>query len=150
MVTHSVHQVGFTQADATIKEEWVVTVLGVVCHLPGSGARQLVGFTFNEILEGKGAVQVTGVLERTFDLHGTLLGAHRCLLRTGSGHRVEAVTGRFFLGDFSHFLRRTLGRHGGRCRRRTDGCLSSLGLGSRSSQGSVWRGTGCRTAFAAY
>ncbi|MNK76436.1 hypothetical protein D3C87_960040 [compost metagenome] len=144
------HQVGFTQADAAIKEERVVTVLWVVCHLPGGSARQLVGFTFNEILKGKGAVQVTGVLERTFDLHGTLLGANRGLLRTGTGHWVEAVTGRFFLGDLSHFLRRTLGRRGGRCRRRTGGRLSSLGLGSRGSQGRIGRGTGCRTAFAAY
>ncbi|MNQ78315.1 hypothetical protein D3C85_932230 [compost metagenome] len=141
---------GFTQANATIKEERVVTVLGVICHLPGGGARQLVGFTFNEILEGKGAVQVTGVLERTFDLHGTLFGANRSLLRTGAGHRVEAVTGRFFLNDLRHFLRRTLGRRGGRCRRRTGWRLSSLGLGSRGSQGSIGRSTGCRTAFAAY
>ncbi|MNI82110.1 hypothetical protein D3C76_1517170 [compost metagenome] len=126
-------------------------MLGVVSHLPGGGACQLVGFTFDEILEGKGAVQVTGVLERTFDLHGTLLGTNRGLLRTGAGHRIEAVTGRFFLGDLGHFLRGALGRSRSRCwRRRTGGCLSSLGLGSGGCQGSIWRGTRCRTAFAAY
>ncbi|MNP08132.1 hypothetical protein D3C76_1001890 [compost metagenome] len=110
MVTHSMHQVGFTQTYATVKEERVVTMLGIVRHLPGRGPGQLVGLTLNEVLEGKGAVQVAGVLERTFHLNGTLLGAHRCLLRTGAGHWIEAVTRRLLLSHFCGFLRRSLGR----------------------------------------
>ena len=71
---------GFTQADATIKEERVVTVLGVVGDLPGSRAGQLVGFTFDKVLKGARAVQIAGVLERTLYLDGALFGTNRGLL----------------------------------------------------------------------
>src|SRR5471032_3293950 len=105
MVTHSVHQVSFTQANATIKEERVVTVLGVVGDLPGSRAGQLVGFTFDEVFKGERAVQVAGVLERAFYLDGALFSTNRSLLRAGAGHRVKAVAGRLFI--YRHvFLRR--------------------------------------------
>src|SRR5688500_404293 len=117
MVAHRVHQVGLTQADATIKKQRVVTVLGIVRHLPGRRTGELVGFTFNKILEGESAVEIAGVLERTFYLHGALLRANRGLLRSGASHRVEAVAGRLF-ADFSGLLRGTLGRSRGwrRCR----------------------------------
>ncbi len=91
MVTHSMHQVSLTQADAAIKEERVVTVLGVIRDLPGRSPGQLVGLTLDKVFEGERAVQVTGVLERAFDLHRALLGPNRSLLRAGAGHRVEAV-----------------------------------------------------------
>jgi len=151
MVTHSVHQVGFTQADAAIKEQRVVTMLGIVRHLPGCRAGELVGLALDEILEGEGAVQVTGVLERAFDLHGALFGANRGLLRGRTGHRVKAVAGRLFT-DFLGFLRRALGRgctwsRGWRAGRRGIG----LRLGHlRSGQRRIRRGTRCRAAFAAY
>ncbi|MNN14620.1 hypothetical protein D3C81_1276940 [compost metagenome] len=86
------HQVGFTQTHATIKEERVVTVLWVVRHLPGRSPGQLVGLALDEVFEGKGAVQIAGVLERAFYLHGTLFGANRSLLRAGASHWVETVS----------------------------------------------------------
>ncbi|MNP33557.1 hypothetical protein D3C76_1268020 [compost metagenome] len=143
------HQVGFTQAYTAIKEQRVVTVLGVVRHLPGCGPGQLVGLTLNKVLEGKGAVQVAGVLERAFNLDGTLLGANRSLLRTGAGHWVEAVTRRFLLADFSGLGRRTLVRW---CRR-WHSCRrgSSLNLGGRRcGQWRIRRSARSGTAFAAY
>ncbi len=150
MVTHSVHQVGFTQTNTAIKEERVVTVLGIVCHLPGRCAGQLVGLAFHEVFEGERAIQVTGVLERTFHLHSALLGTHRGLLRTRTGHRVETVT-RWLFTDVGNFLCRTLGRRSrrGRCRS-TDRCLRRLCLGRGSSQWRIRSGTRRRTAFAAY
>src|SRR5450830_1007244 len=97
MVTHSMHQVRLTQANATIKEERVVTMLGVIGHLPGCRPGQLVGFTFDEVFEGESTVQVTGVLERTFYLDGALFRADRSLLRAGTGHGIKAVAGRLFI-----------------------------------------------------
>ncbi|MNF81679.1 hypothetical protein D3C84_639630 [compost metagenome] len=153
MVTHRVHQVGLTQADATIKEQRVVPVLGVVRHLPGGRAGELVGFTFDEVFEGEGAVQVAGVLERTFDLHGALFGANRGLLRSGTGHRIETVARRF-IADFRAFLRRALGRRCGRLRRclrthRRGICLGLLG-NLRGCKRRIRCGTRSGTAFAAY
>ena len=49
------HQVSLTQTYAAITEERVVTVLGVVRHLPRRSASQLVGLALNEVFEGKGA-----------------------------------------------------------------------------------------------
>src|SRR5690606_17583895 len=71
MVAHSMHQVGLAQTHAAIKEQRVVAVLGIVRHLPGGSARQLVGFTFDKVLEGEGAIKITGVLEPAFALHVT-------------------------------------------------------------------------------
>jgi len=96
VVTHRMHQVSLTQTNAAIKEERVVTVLGVIRHLPRRSASQLVGFTLNEVFKGKGAVQVAGVLERTFNLNGALFGAHGSLLRAGASHWIEAGTRRLF------------------------------------------------------
>jgi hypothetical protein len=36
VVTHSMHQVSFTQTHAAIQEERVVTVFGIVRYLPGA------------------------------------------------------------------------------------------------------------------
>ncbi|MNN31249.1 hypothetical protein D3C81_1449310 [compost metagenome] len=95
MVTHSMHQVGFTQANTAIKEERVIAMLGVIGDLPGSSTRQLVRLTFDESVEGERAVQVTGVLERTFDLNGALLGAGTgSRHRRGLGHGIKAVARR--------------------------------------------------------
>src|SRR5450830_179833 len=113
MVTHRMHQVRLTQANATIKEQRVVTMLGVVRHLPGGRAGQLVGFTLDEVLKGKGTVEVAGVLERTFNLHGALFSANRCLLGTGTRHWIEAVAGWLFVGR-----RVFLSRRFRTCRRR--------------------------------
>ncbi|MNF84540.1 hypothetical protein D3C84_669090 [compost metagenome] len=141
------HQVGFTQTDAAIKEERVVTMLRVVRHLPGCGPGQLVGLAFDEVLKGKSAIQVAGVLERTLNLHRALFRTDRGLLRARTSHRVKAVTGRFFLGNLNDFRRGALRRSSGSGRWRIGRCL---GLGSGSSQGRVGRCTRCRTTFAAY
>ncbi|MNO77072.1 hypothetical protein D3C76_681690 [compost metagenome] len=86
VVTHSMHQVSLAEADATIEEQRVVTMLEVVRHLPGCGASQLVRFAFDEILEGEGAVEIAGVLERAFDLHVTLgANCRRSYRRQGRG-----------------------------------------------------------------
>src|SRR3546814_7472810 len=66
------HQVSLTQANTAVQKKRVVTMLGIVGNLPGSGSRQLVGLSIDEIFEGKGPVQVAGVLEPTLDVHGTL------------------------------------------------------------------------------
>src|SRR3546814_4837678 len=83
------HQVSLTQANTAVQKKRVVAMLGIVGNLPGSGSRQLVGFALDEIFEGKGPVQVAGVLESSLDLHGTLdtrlLGFTRV-----SRHRVGA------------------------------------------------------------
>ena len=74
------HQVGLAETDAAVQEQRVVAVLGVIGHLPGSGARQLVGLALDEVLEGEVTVQVAGVLEAALDLHAALgarqLGHH--------------------------------------------------------------------------
>ncbi|MNF91501.1 hypothetical protein D3C84_741040 [compost metagenome] len=80
VVTHSMHQVRFTQAYAPIKEERVIAMLRVIGYLPGRCAGELVRFTFDEVFERKRAIEVARVLERTFDLDSTLLGTHRCRL----------------------------------------------------------------------
>ncbi|MNP24294.1 hypothetical protein D3C76_1170460 [compost metagenome] len=150
MVTHSVHQVSLTQANATVKEQRVIAMLRVVCDLPGRSAGKLVGFTLNEILKGKGAVQVTGVLERTFNLYGTLLGTHRRRLRAGASHGIEAVTRGFFFPVCSngHSSRYRCRSHRGRRR------CSRHGLGLRRSHGrsqrSIRRGTRRRATTASY
>lgn len=72
-------------------------MLGVVGDLPGGCTSQLVGFTFDKILERERAVQVAGVLERAFNLNGALFGTDRGLLGAGTGHRVEAIARRFFI-----------------------------------------------------
>src|SRR5471032_3439311 len=142
------HQVGFTQAYAAIKEERVVAVLRIIRHLPGRSPGQLVGLTLDEVFEGERAIQVAGVLERTFNLHGALFGANRGLLRTGAGHRVEAVAGRLFT-DFGHLLGRTFGLSGGRgWGWRADRSLCGLSLGSRGGQRSIRCRARCRTAVA--
>ncbi|MNO98335.1 hypothetical protein D3C76_900800 [compost metagenome] len=93
VVTHSMHQVGFAQADAAIKEERVVAMLGVVGDLPGSSTRQLVRLAFDEGVEGEGSIQIAGVLERTFHLNGALLGTScRSGHHSGLRHGIEAVT----------------------------------------------------------
>ncbi|MNE19232.1 hypothetical protein D3C81_1215800 [compost metagenome] len=149
VVTHSVHQVGFTQAHTAVQEQRVVAMLGVVGNLPGRSAGQLVGLTFDEVLEGKGAVQVAGVLERTLDLHGALFGA-AAWRRGGIGfaHGIEAVTRRCFL-DFGHRCRCCYG-----CGYRfvDHRSFRSLGLGCGYSRGErcIRRGTRRRTASAAY
>ncbi|MNC40581.1 hypothetical protein D3C75_893000 [compost metagenome] len=137
VVTHSMHEVGFTQAHTTIKEERVVTMLGVVCHLPGSRARQLVRLTFDEGVEREGAVQVTGVLERTFNLHGALFSPATTGRRSSRlGHGIKAVTRRrldqYRLGC-SH------GNGFNRCGR---GRLVCLSLRQRSRNGSADRRVG--------
>ena len=58
------HKVGFTQTYAAVKKQRVVTVLGVIGHLPGSSARQLVGLTLDKILEGEATVEQAGVLDQ--------------------------------------------------------------------------------------
>ena len=146
VVTHRVHQVSLTQTYAAIKEERVITVLGVVCHLPRRGASQLVGLALNEVFEGKGAVQVTGVLERTFNLDGALLGTHRRLLRAGAGHRVEAGARRLFTGGLGLLW----SRGGRRCSRWRRSARRRGLLGGRCSQRRIGRSTRRRAAFAAY
>ena len=89
VITHCMHQVSLTQANTAVQKKRVVAMLGIVGNLPGSGSRQLVGFALDEIFEGKGPVQVAGVLEPTLDLHGTL--DTRLLGFTGvSRQRLEA------------------------------------------------------------
>ncbi|MCY1496719.1 hypothetical protein D9M68_306600 [compost metagenome] len=130
MVTHSVHQVGLAEADAAIEEQRVVAVLRIVGHLPGGCASQLVGLALDEVLEGEGTVQVAGVLQRAFDLHGTL-GTNR---RRGHRRRqrVEVVAAFFHgLDPHLHGCRRRRRRRHDRRRRRW--CLSR-----------------CRAALAAY
>src|SRR5690606_14175316 len=68
VITHGMHQVGLAQTNAAIQKERVIAVLGIVGVLPGRGAGQLVGFAFDKLLEGKGAVEIAGVLEPTFPL----------------------------------------------------------------------------------
>ncbi len=63
VVAHRVHEVRLTQTHAAIQKQRVVTMPGVIRHLPGSSPGQLVGFTFDEVLEGKAAIQITGVLD---------------------------------------------------------------------------------------
>src|SRR5690606_11981747 len=90
-----VHQVSLAQADATIKEERVVAVLGVVGHLPGGRTGQLVGLALDKVLEGEGAIQITGVLEGTLHLHVALhrpRGLHHDTGR-GGGRRPAAGRG---------------------------------------------------------
>ena len=97
MITHRMHQVGFTQAHAAVQKQRVVAMLGVIGHLPGCRSGQLVGFTFDKVFEGKGAIQITGVLEPAFDLHRTLgtRGLNRCI---GATHRVKANARRLIAG----------------------------------------------------
>ena len=64
MVTNRVHQVGLAQANAPIKEQRVIAMLGIVRNLPGSGAGKLVRLALDEVLEGKTAVEQTGVLDQ--------------------------------------------------------------------------------------
>ncbi|MNJ66364.1 hypothetical protein D3C77_624350 [compost metagenome] len=142
------HQVRFTQAYAAIQEQWVVAMLGIIGDLPGGRAGQLVGLTLYEVLEGKGAVQVAGVLKRTFDLHRACFGA-TTWRRGGIGlaHRIKAVTRRRVL-DLGYR------RGGNRCLDRLlgHGSLCCLGLGGSGSR-CQWRiggGTRRRTASAAY
>ncbi|MNH05901.1 hypothetical protein D3C79_652520 [compost metagenome] len=148
VVTHSMHQVCFTQTYAAIKEQRVVAMLGIVGDLPGGCASQLVGLTFDEVLEGKGTVQVAGVLERTFDLHGTLLGTTAWRRRiSGFAHGIEAVTRRRLL-DFSRS--RSNNRCGNGFVDHGSLCSLRLGCGNSGSQWCVRGGTRRRTASAAY
>ncbi|MNP49350.1 hypothetical protein D3C76_1435300 [compost metagenome] len=128
-------------------------MLGVVGDLPGSRTRQLVRLTFDERVEGERAVQVTGVLERAFNLNGALFGTgagsrHRRRL----GHGIEAVARRRLshLVD-QHRLYRCSGRF---CRHNSGRSLVYLGLRQRSSHSGTDRriggGTRRRTATAAY
>ncbi|MND98340.1 hypothetical protein D3C80_906880 [compost metagenome] len=137
VVAHRMHQVGLAEADAAIQEQRVVAVLGVVGHLPGGGARQLVRLALDEVLEGEGAVQVAGVFQAALDLHGALGTHQRRALhfghrlgrrRFGAGHR--AVGRR----RFKHRRGRHLGhlrRGGGRRRARGSGTLAADQQGQR-------------------
>ena len=69
MIADRVHQVGLAETNAAIQEQRVVAVLGVVGNLPGGRTGKLVRLALDEILEGKGPVEVTGVLEPTFYLN---------------------------------------------------------------------------------
>ncbi|MDT4828975.1 hypothetical protein FQZ97_623820 [compost metagenome] len=132
VVTHSMHQVSLAQANAAVQEQRVVAVLRVIRYLPGRSAGQLVRLALDEILEGESTVQVAGVLERTFNLHGTL-GPDR---RRGHdrSQRIEIVAS-FFHGLDAHLRRRNWSR---RRRRSHDWWRRRRGL-PRS-----------RAAFAAY
>lgn len=138
MVTHSMHKVGFTQTHTTIKEQWVVAMLRVVRNLPGSRAGELVRLTFDEGVKGKGPVQVTGVLERTFNLHGALFSPATTTgrRRGGLGHGIKAVTRRrldqYRLGC----------SHGNGFNRCCRGRLVCLSLRQRSRNGSADRRVG--------
>ena len=134
MVTHSMHKVGFTQTHTAIKEQWVVAMLRVVRNLPGSRAGELVRLTFDESVKGKGPVQVTGVLERTFNLHGALFSPATTGRRSSRlGHGIKAVTRRrldqYRLGC----------SHGNGFNRCCRGCLVCLSLRQRSRNGSAHR-----------
>ncbi len=149
------HQVRLAQAYTAIKEQRVVAVLGVVGHLPGRGARQLVRLAFDKGFEGEGAVQVAGVLERTFDLNGALFGTPAgsgC--RVAVGHGIEAVP-RGRLGAIGHQHRFDNAGHdrlGNGCGRRIGGL--GLALRERRCHCSTDRGVGRsarrRAATAAY
>ena len=61
-VTHRMQQVSFTQTRAAIKEQRVISTARVICHLASRRARQLVRFTFNE------------VIKRVFDVYVRTIG----------------------------------------------------------------------------
>ncbi|MCY1419264.1 hypothetical protein D9M71_348480 [compost metagenome] len=158
------HQVSLAETNSTIEEQRVITMLQVICHLPRCGTRQLVRFAFDEVLEGEGAVEIAGVLERAFDLHVTLGANCRRSYRRQrrSRQRIDTRSGLVEVGDsllhaqlhlrmhrrLSLFHRRRHNRHSrlhGR-RRYRSGCLCcELGVALRYQRGS--RGA---TAAAAY
>ena len=76
-VAYRMQKVRFTQTRAAIKEQRVVSTTGVICNLACRRARQLVRFTFNE------------VIERVFNIDVRTVG-----LLCRSRHVVPARTGR--------------------------------------------------------
>ena len=74
LIANGMHQVGFTQAHTAIEKQRVVGTTGVFCHLHGGSPGQLVRFTLDKGIEGKGFVKKTLVFDITFYLHRTALG----------------------------------------------------------------------------
>ncbi len=60
-IANRVQQVRFTQTGAAIKEQRVIGAARVIRHLTGRRARQLVRFTFDEVIEGVFDVNVGAV-----------------------------------------------------------------------------------------
>ncbi|MNN29514.1 hypothetical protein D3C81_1431220 [compost metagenome] len=149
------HQVGFTQAYATVQEKWVVAMLRVVGNLPGGGPGQLVRFTFDKGFEGERTVQIAGVLERTLHLNVALFGTtrrNRC--RSAVQHRIIAVSRRR-LGHLGR-LRRLRRRHRDRVSNSHDRRGGWLRVGLRkgrshcSADRGIGRGPRCGAATATY
>ncbi|MNT68621.1 hypothetical protein D3C72_2068690 [compost metagenome] len=93
VIAHRMHQVSLAQAHAAIEEQRVVTMLGIVRHLPGRSTGQLVGLALDEIVEGEGTVQVAGVLEPAFHLNRAL-SARRSSLTGSPCHGIKTRTRR--------------------------------------------------------
>jgi hypothetical protein len=121
-VADGLDQVGLAQADTAIDEQGVVAVTGIVGHLQGGGARQVIGLAGHEGIEGEQGVEARFVDGRRF--FGFRGG--------GSGGLARGLFPGLLGGD-------RLGR-----RRRVDGAASLGGFLAQAAlvgnnQGNRWR-----------
>jgi len=63
-IADRVNQVGLAQTHTAIQKEWVIGDTGVLGHLQGRCACQLVGFTRHEVVESQFGVQARTILYR--------------------------------------------------------------------------------------
>ena len=56
------HQVGFTETDTAVNEQWVIGAAGVFTDLHGGRPCQLIGFAGDKRVKGKVRVEITFML----------------------------------------------------------------------------------------